>query len=73
MKATEFKHRPEPREREIQKAAYLLWQELGRPAGREVETWFAAREKLRHRRIASSGMAAPPPTRRRLSILSEQT
>lgn len=54
MKKTTQDHRPEPSEGDIQKAAYFLWQERGRPEGRDVETWLEAREKLRHR-------AAPPP------------
>jgi hypothetical protein len=39
----------EPSEREIQHAAYFLWEAAGRPAGRDLEFWFAARERLRHR------------------------
>ena len=40
---------PEPTEAEIQHAAYLLWIEDGKPEGRELDHWLAAREKLRHR------------------------
>jgi hypothetical protein len=39
----------EPTETEIQHAAYLLWIENGRPEGRDLEHWFAARELLAHR------------------------
>ena len=39
----------EPTEQEIQHAAYLLWIEEGRPAGRDLEFWHAARELLVHR------------------------
>jgi hypothetical protein len=38
-----------PSEGEIQKEAYYLWLENGRPEGRDVEFWHAARELLRHR------------------------
>lgn len=38
-----------PTEAEIQHAAYLLWIEEGRPEGRDVEHWHAAREMLCHR------------------------
>jgi hypothetical protein len=38
----------EPTESEIQHAAYLLWLENGRPEGRDLDHWFAARELLRH-------------------------
>jgi hypothetical protein len=40
----------EPTEAEIQHAAYLLWIENGRPEGRDLEHWLAAREMLCHRR-----------------------
>lgn len=40
---------PEPTEAQIQHEAYLLWLEEGRPAGRDLEHWLAARELLRHR------------------------
>lgn len=39
----------EPTEAEIQKEAYYLWLEQGRPQGRDLEFWDAARELLRHR------------------------
>lgn len=58
-----------PTEQEIQHAAYLLWIEAGRPAGRDLEFWHAAREMLLHRhgRDASTRRAAPelPATARR--------
>jgi hypothetical protein len=38
----------EPAEKDIQHAAYFLWEEAGRPEGRDQEFWFAARERLRH-------------------------
>jgi hypothetical protein len=40
---------PEPTEAQIQHEAYRLWLEEGRPAGRDLEHWLAARELLRHR------------------------
>jgi len=39
----------EPTEQQIQHAAYYLWEEEGRPVGRDSEIWFAARERLKHR------------------------
>jgi hypothetical protein len=39
----------EPTEAEIQHAAYLLWIENGRPEGRDLEHWLAAKELLCHR------------------------
>jgi hypothetical protein len=38
----------EPTEQEIQHAAFLLWEEQGRPAGRDLEIWLAAKERLKH-------------------------
>lgn len=54
----------EPTEQEIQHAAYLLWVEAGRPDGRDLEFWHAAREMLLHRhgRDASTGRPAPEVT-----------
>ncbi len=49
MKTTAQDIRPEPREGDIQRAAYFLWLELGRPVGRDVQTWLEAKERLRHR------------------------
>ena len=38
----------EPTEEQIQHCAYFLWEEMGRPAGRDLEIWDAARERLKH-------------------------
>lgn len=38
----------EPTEHEIQHAAFLLWEEQGRPVGRDLEIWLAAKERLKH-------------------------
>lgn len=51
MKTTVHDRRLEPRERDIQKAAYFLWLEQGRPEGHDVENWLAAKELIRHRAI----------------------
>ena len=39
---------PEPTDADIRPAAYLLWEESGRPAGRDLEFWLTAQERLRH-------------------------
>lgn len=51
---------PEPTEAEIQHTAYLLWLEDGRPEGRDLEHWHAARQLLTHRhgRDARTGRRA---------------
>lgn len=64
MKTAVTEFRPEPSEAEIQKAAYFLWIELGRPVGHEVETWFAAKEKLRHCHTDSASFLRPAPPHR---------
>ncbi len=70
MKTRAAPARHEPTEAEIQHAAYLLWIENGRPEGRDLDHWLAAREMLchRHGRDAATGRPAPeivPPAARR--------
>jgi hypothetical protein len=50
----------EPAEQDIQHTAYLLWEEAGRPADRDQEFWFTAREKLRHTVIVPTQILARP-------------
>jgi hypothetical protein len=47
----------EPTEQQIQHAAHLLWEEAGKPTGRDREIWFAAKERLKHR----AAIPAPAP------------
>ena len=54
---------PEPTEAQIQHEAYLLWLEAGRPAGRDLEHWLAARELLRHRHGRAPAATAAHPAR----------
>ena len=49
MKTKHIAATPQPTEAEIQHAAYLLWIESGRPEGRDLEHWLAAKEMLCHR------------------------
>lgn len=58
---------PEPTEQEIQHSAYLLWEQAGRPAGRDWDFWLAAKERLKHRAPAGTGGRRRPPTRGGLS------
>jgi DUF2934 family protein len=51
--------RSNPTDAEIQHAAYLLWLEAGRPEGRDLEHWLAAKELLCHHHGR-----APKPRRR---------
>lgn len=39
----------EPTEAEIQKEAYFLWLESGGLAGRDLDNWLVAEERLRRR------------------------
>ena len=63
MKTAEIYTAPEPTEAEIQHAAYLLWVENGRPEGRDLEHWNAAKELLLHHHGRS-----PTPSPRRARI-----
>ena len=49
MKTRKHSSISEPTEAQIQHAAYLLWIENGRPEGRDLEHWLAAKEMLCHR------------------------
>lgn len=53
--------RYEPTELEIQHAAYLLWIEAGRPEGRDLEHWLAAKELLCHRHGRTPSPRRRPP------------
>jgi hypothetical protein len=66
MKRKNILHTRQPSEAEIQHAAYLLWIEDGRPEGRDLQHWLAARELLLHRHgrdtkthHAAPGVSAP--------------
>ncbi len=61
-------------DREIQHEAYLLWEAAGRPAGRDLDFWLAAQERLKHRarprpaatgaaRLARNAQSGPPAIR----------
>jgi hypothetical protein len=51
----------EPSELEIQHAAYLLWIEAGRPEGKDLEHWQAAKEMLSHRHGRDASTRQPAP------------
>lgn len=61
MKARIHPHTTEPTEGEIQHAAYLLWIEDGRPEGRDLDHWFAAKEMLCHRHGRDAATRQPVP------------
>ena len=63
MKPKPTKHVPahEPTELEIQHAAYLLWIEEGRPEGRDLDHWLAAKEMLSHRHGRDATTRRPAP------------
>ena len=50
-----------PSEAAIQHAAYLLWIENGRPEGRDLEHWMAAKEMLCHRHGRDANTRRPVP------------
>lgn len=51
---------PEPTEAEIQRAAYFIWLDSGKPAGRALEHWLAAKDLL-----SICPIASPRAARRR--------
>lgn len=62
----------EPAEADIQRCAYFLWQEEGRPEGQDLNIWLTAKELLRHRRAShrkelAQRQPAPAGPRRRLA------
>jgi hypothetical protein len=42
-------HAYEPAEADIQRCAYFLWIEEGRPTGQDLNIWLTAKELLRHK------------------------
>lgn len=50
----------EPTEAEIQKEAYYLWIENGRPEGHDHEIWHTARAILRHAHGHADAHYCPP-------------
>lgn len=49
-------------DQKVRETAYFLWEDAGRPAGREREFWFEALERcLREREADRLLRAAPPP------------
>ncbi len=48
-------------EAEVRDTAYFMWEQDGRPEGREQEYWFRALEKCLRRRQADADLAKGPP------------
>ncbi|MCP3411202.1 DUF2934 domain-containing protein [Bradyrhizobium sp. CCGB01] len=40
---------PEPTEQDIRERAHRLWEQAGKPTGREDEFWQAAEQELRNK------------------------
>ena len=63
----------EPAEADIQRCAYTLWIEEGRPEGQDLAIWLTAKELLRHRaashrkELAQRPAGADAPHRRHLT------
>jgi len=68
-------HEYVPAEHEIQHVAYNLWNQNGRPEGRDAEFWYSAIEMLKHSHAPvpttsvrssslDSGVRSPVPTTR---------
>jgi Protein of unknown function (DUF2934) len=52
----------EPSNAEIQQRAHQLWEQAGRPEGRDDEFWFQAEQELREMEELRRQAEAPPPT-----------
>jgi Protein of unknown function (DUF2934) len=52
----------EPASAEIQHRAHQLWEQAGRPEGRQDEFWFQAEQELREMEELRRQAEAPPPT-----------
>lgn len=48
-------------ERQVRQAAYHLWEEAGRPDGKEKDYWFQAMDKLLVSRKADESVEASHP------------
>ncbi|MBI2498492.1 MAG: DUF2934 domain-containing protein [Opitutae bacterium] len=63
-------HTFEPAEADIQRCAYFLWLEEGRPTGQDLDIWLTAKELLKHRAAShrpelAQRSAGDAPRRRR--------
>ena len=67
---------PEVPLEEIQKCAYYLWLEAGRPPGRDLEFWDSARARLRHAAQITHPAAVPssrcPPARQKVRTAGQE-
>ena len=52
----------EPSNAEIQQRAHQLWEQAGRPEGRDEEFWYQAERELREMEDLRRQAEAPPPT-----------
>lgn len=48
-----------PTKEEIEKLAYYLWEQEGRPAGRDVANYYEAERILREREQQAASQSAP--------------
>jgi hypothetical protein len=56
----------QPTQAEIAACAYLLWEQEGRPQGRELDHWLEAEQRLcAQRRTAATSATTPPEPKRR--------
>jgi hypothetical protein len=60
-----------PTEEQIRELAYQMWEQEGRPEGKDVEHYFAAKQRLEEQEAAQARASRPwatsptPATRRR--------
>ena len=49
-----------PTEEQIRQLAYALWEQEGRPDGKDVEHFFRAQQILQQQELSVTELAAPP-------------
>jgi hypothetical protein len=56
-----------PTEQQMKELAYALWEQEGRPDGKDLEHYYRARQILEEQERANIVKLAPPPPRSKLA------
>ena len=59
MNLTRQKEVTMPTEEQIKELAYIMWEQEGRPEGRDVEHYFAAKQMLEEQEAAQARASRP--------------
>ena len=55
-----FAEQPELDQDEVRRTAYFLWEQAGRPDGREEHYWWAALERIARQKSSDELLTAAP-------------